>query len=121
MTAKNGVVWHTDHHDSSKKINQNGTFKAKRGGDAAARNLYEAGFLAQEQPPEAGAQEQPPEAGAQEQPTEAVTHGYQNMETNPLEIFGIKWAVGEVLPVPDSIKTEKKFKHAITLGCLKKV
>lgn len=97
MKDMQGIEWSEEHHAPSKKMKKDGTWVAKKGGDPVARKLYE-DFQA------------PPSPG-----------NYRNNETCPFDMFGIHWTPGEILPVPDEFVNEKRFKHAIELGCLVRV
>ena len=46
-----GVQWSAEHHAATKTTKADGTWKAKKGGDKAARLVYEASFAAPVAPP----------------------------------------------------------------------
>lgn len=81
-TDKNGVPWSADIHASTKALNADGTWRRKRGVDAAVADAYEAQFKAAPAPVEAApapAEAAPAPVEAEAAPAPAMPTGLPGM------------------------------------------
>ena len=46
---------------------------------------------------------------------------YRNDSKGRFAVYDLMWEVDQERPVPKEIENDKKFKHAVKLGCLVKV